>query len=251
MMKVQAVADSYGVSAAFMVRALAQVGFENAEADTLVPSVILTRFEAEFGAAIQAKKPAKPIENPFSTFRSERKPRAQVVRIAHDRVGAGRDSMGNREKRLLSDPGLVHAIDLTGTWDGDRWKGEVVPGAVHFFGGPINSGPRAACGRGQMRAVLGDEFVPADEPAKSGQCPKCAELVAEGKAFRDPPGYYGPFCHAYLHVKINGGVEVQNCNLSGQHRGVHRTRDGATWSIGFDDFVPAPLDAGCRITKVS
>jgi hypothetical protein len=251
MLKVQSVADSYGVSTAFLVRALAQMGFKDAQADTLVPTVILTRFEARYGARIQAKRPPAPVTRRFSSSNQVRPP-AQVMRVAHGRVGAGRDSAGNREKRLLPDPGPVHAIDLTGTWDGDRWKGEVVPGAVHFFGGAMNTGPRAACGRMHMRAVLGDEFVPdEDDPVKAGQCPKCAELVAEGKGFRSPPGSYDPFCHAFLHVKINGQVETQNCKLTGHHRGVHRTRDGATWNIGFDDFVPAPLDAGCRIAEAS
>ena len=174
------------------------------------------------------------------------------MRIAHDQIGAGRDERGNREKRLLVNPGLVHAIDLVGTWSGDPWRGEIIPGDVHFFGGPRNSGPRAACGRTHMRAVRSEEFVPDEaDPVKAGQCPRCAEVVTDGKGFRNPPGTYDPFCSAFLHVKFDGKVESQNCYLSGQHRGLHRTRDGATWAIGFDDFTPAPLDAGCRITKAS
>jgi hypothetical protein len=54
-----------------------------------------------------------------------------------------------------------------------------------------------------------------------------------------------------LHVQIDGTVEVQNCSLRGAHRGPHRTRDGATWDVGFDDFVPAPLDINRRIARVS
>lgn len=102
-----------------------------------------------------------------------------------------------------------------------------------------------------MRAVLGDEFLPADDPGRTGQCSKCADLVADGKGFRSPPGSYDPFCHAYLHVKIDGQVEVQDCFLRGEHGGPHRTRDGATWDIGFDDFVPASLDASHRIADAS
>lgn len=257
MMTVHEVAEHYGVSEAFMVCALDRVGFKNAKPGTAVPAPTITRFEAVFGDKIRAARPRPPAaftaesDAEPTASRLVRKPKPHVMRVAHERVGAGRDAAGNREKRLLANPGLVHAMDMVGTWDGDPWSGEVVPGAVHFFGGPINSGPRAACGRSHMRAVLGDEFVPADDPRTKGQCPRCAELVAEGKGFRNPPRSYDPFCHAYLHVKIDGQVEVQNCSLSGQHRGLHRTREGATWDVGFDDFVPAPLDAGCHITKVS
>jgi len=237
---------------------LAKMGHPRTTPRTLLPPPVLAGFDAEWGdtirAARRAPEPASSARlgaTPPSTLASRYAPKPHVMRVAHDRVGAGRDAQGIRAKRLLADPGPVHAIDLVGTWDGDRWHGEVVPGAFHFFGGSVNSGPTAACGRTHMRAVLGTEFVPADDPQAAGQCVRCAELVAEGKGFRSPPGSYDPFCHAFLHVKINGQVEVQNCHLSGQHRGQHRTRDGATWDVGFDDFTPAPLDAGCRITKVS
>lgn len=258
MMTVHEVAERYGVSDEFMVLALDKIGFKNAKPDTALPTPTITRFEATYGQRIRSARPMVPAAFTAESdaapvaSRAVRKPKPDVMRVAHAKITGGRDAQGNREKRLLPNPGPVHAIDAEGTWDGDPWNGEVVPGAVHFFGGAMNSGPRAACGQSHIRAVLGDEFVPQDEPAKAGQCPKCAELVAEGKGFRNPPGdWYDPFCSRYLQVNIDGAVEVQNCSLRGDHRGPHRTRDGATWDIGFDDFVPAPLDINRRIAKVS
>lgn len=254
---VHQVAEHYGVSDGFMVRALDQIGFKNAKPDTALPTPTVTRFESEWGERIRAKRPNAPAaftalsDAAPTASRAVRRQTPHVMRITHAHVTAGRDAVGNREKRLLPNPGPVHAMDAVGTWDGDPWSGDVMPGAVHFFGGPMNSGPRAACGRPHMRALLGAEFVPAEDPTEAGQCPRCAELVAEGKGWREPPGSFDPFCHASLHVKIDGKVEVQECRLSGQHRGLHRTRDGATWDVGFDDFVPAPLDAARHINKVS
>ena len=259
MLTVREVAAQYGVTPGFLILALERIGYRAATPDTALSAATVNRFELHFGDGVRA---ARPKPQPSFTAeidaallgarpRSGRQLKPHVMRIAHDRVDAGRDAQGNREKRLLADPGLTHAMDAEGTWDGDPWNGEVVPGAVHFFGGPMNSGPSAACGRAHMRALLGDAFVPADDPVRARQCPKCAALVAEGKGFRSPPGSYDPFCHAYMHVKIDGQVEVQDCFLRGEHRGPHRTRDGATWDIGFDDFVPAPLDANRRIAKAS
>lgn len=262
MTTVQEVADRYLCRAGLVVGLLARMGYNSTPRTSLPPSV-LADFDALWGDKIRAARAGsqsapKPAESeaeaavPPRVGRDRYKLAQQVMRVAHERVGAGRDAQGNREKRLLPDPGLVHAIDLTGTRDGDPWRGEVVTGATHFFGGAMNSGPTAACGRPHMRAVLGDEFVPDEEDtARSSQCPRCAQVVADGRGFRSPPGFYDPFCHAFIHVKINGEVEVQNCSLRGEHWGLHRTRDGATWDVGFDDFMPAPLDAGCRITKAS
>ena len=88
---------------------------------------------------------------------------------------------------MLDNPGFAHAIDAAGTEDGDPWRGEVVPGDVHFYGGPMSSGPFAACGIARVRAVLGDESVPVDDPYIAGQCARCAAAVNEGKGFRTPP----------------------------------------------------------------
>lgn len=253
---VREVAGRYQCSTALVAGLLAKMGLGDAKPDTRLSAAEILQFDKEWGESIRAARPEAPApftaESDAAPVASRAvRPKPHVMRIAHARVGAGRDALGNHEKRLLDAPGPVHAIDAVGTWDGDPWQGEVVPGAVHFFGGPLNSGPTAACGWMHMRAVLGDEFVPADDPRAAGQCPRCATLVAEGKGFRSPPGSYDPFCYAYLQVRIDRDIEVQECSLRGDHRGPHRTRDGATWDLGFDDFVPAPLDAARRITKVS
>jgi hypothetical protein len=252
-MSLRQVADSYGVSTAFLVRALAQVGFDDAQADSPVPSVILRRFEAKFGAEIReakAKQAPASRPSPFTTSHNRSKP--HVMRVAHAKVGAGRDSAGNRVKRLLDNPGIVHAIDAAGTWDGDPWKGDVHPNDVHFFGGSMNSGPSAACGLGHMRAILSEEFVPADDPEAARQCKRCADLVADGEGFRDGPGYLGsPYCDDSVRVKIDENVTVKTCYLRYRHPGPHRAPDKSEWEIGSNDYVPAPDEIGSRITKPS
>jgi hypothetical protein len=152
MMTVREVAQNYGVSDAFMIRALDRIGFANAKSDTGLPTPTVTRFEATFGEKIRAARP-----KPSSAFTAEsdatptaarraQQPKPHVMRVAHAAVTGKRDQSGHRVKALLDNPGTVHAIDAAGTWDGDPWSGEVVPSAVHFYGGPINSGPFAACG---------------------------------------------------------------------------------------------------------
>ena len=253
MLTVGDVADRYGVTVRFVAAALGQLGYRAAGSDSPLSAAIVARFEKKWGEAIRARRPKTELGPATTVNHAQPKPKPHVMRVAHHRVTAGRDAAGNRAKQLLPNPGPVHAIDLVGTRDGDGWRGEVVGGAVHFFGGPINSGPSAACGRAHMRAVLSDEFVPADDPEAEGQCPRCAAIVADGNGFRDPPQdyYYDPFCHEYLRVKIDGHVEVQDCFLRDPHRGPHRTKDGATWDVGFDDYVPAPLDASRRISTAS
>lgn len=126
--------------------------------------------------------------------------------------------------------------------------------SVHFYEGSTNSGPSAACGWMHMRAVLGDEFVPADDPDSASQCRRCAESVAEGKGFRTPPrerGYRPSFCEASLRVRVDGRVTVKDCSRRGYHDRPHRARDGAEWDIGVEDYVPAPGEEGCRITEAS
>lgn len=260
MMTVREVADRYGVSLGFMVQALAEVDYHAAKPDSALPAATLARFDKEWGDKIRAAQPAP--EPAFSgetdteptATRSVRQAKPHVMRIAHAKVTAGRDKSGNRVKRLLDQPGIVHAIDAAGTNDGDPWSGEVVPGAVHFYGKAINSGPPAACGWAHMRAVLGDEFVPADDPARANQCPRCAMAVAEGKGFRDPPHereHRSYFCEAYLRVRIDGKVTVKDCSLRDFHNGPHRARDGAEWDAGIDDYAPAPDEVGRRVTGAS
>lgn len=260
MKTVREVAEHNVVSDAFMVRALDRIGFKNAKPETGLPTPTVTRFEATFGDKIRAARPKPP-----SAFTAEsdatptaargiRQPKPHFMRVAHAVVTGKRDQSGHRVKALLDNPGTVHAIDAAGTWDGDPWSGEVVPGAVHFYGGPINNGPFAACVYVKVRAVLGDEFVPADDPARAGQCPRCAAAVAEGKGFRTPPHereMRSYFCEAYLRLRIEGRVVVETCRLRDFHSGPHRTSDGAEWSIGVDDYMPASEEVGRRITEAS
>ena len=163
MVNVREVAAQYGVTPGFLILALEKVGCYVATPDSALSAAAVNRFETRFADKVRAARlkpqPARANENcgalSVAVTRSARELKPHVMRIAHDRVGAGRDVQGNREKRLLADPGVIHAMDLVGTWDGDPWNGNVVPGAVHFFGAPMNSGPSAACGRAHMRAVLG------------------------------------------------------------------------------------------------
>jgi hypothetical protein len=260
MMTVHEVAEHYGVSDGFMARALDHIGFRNAKPDTPLATPTITRFEAAWGEKIRAARPKPPSaftaesDATPTASRAVRQPKPHVMRVAHSNVTSGRDSQGHAEKRLLDNPGTLHAIDAAGTHDGDPWSGEVVPGAVYFFGGPIGSGPPAACGWVRVRAVLGDEFVPADDPRSASQCPRCAAAVAEGNGFRTPPSerpYRSYSCEAYLRLRIDGRVTVKDCSLRDFHDGPHRARDAAEWDIGVDDYVPSPDEVGRRITKAS
>ncbi|WP_395695571.1 hypothetical protein [Nocardioides sp.] len=260
MKTVHEVAERYGVTDAFMALALDKIGFSHARPDTPLSAATIHRFEAEWGDKIRAKRPAaqpgftSETDIAPTAARAARQPKPHVMRVAHSKVTAGRDASGRVVKRLLDYPVRIHAIDAAGTNDGDPWNGEVVPGAVHFYDGGSETGPPAACGWVRVRAVLGDEFVPADEPELENQCSLCAQIVAAGKGFRTPPherSYRSPFCEDYLRVQIDGAVAVKNCRLRDFHDGPHRAHDGSEWSIGVDDYVPAPDELGRRITKAS
>lgn len=254
---VREVADRYGVTTKFLTLALEKIGYHAAGPDHPLSAATIARFESAYGDKIRTMRPAlelgfagetdvQPVAGPT------RQPKPHVMRVAHAKV-TGKRVNGFAVKALLDDPGPIHAIDAEGTQDGDPWRGEVVPGAVHFYGGPIGSGPPAACGR-KVRAVLGSQFLIEADPAAAGQCPRCAEVVANGKGFRNPPdpfGYRSPFCEAYLRVKIDGAVTVKDCSLRPYHDGPHRAHDNAEWSIGVDDYVPSPHEVWRRITRAS
>jgi hypothetical protein len=256
MLTVRQAADRYGVSTAFMIQALARISFNATSPETPLSTGVIARFEAEFGKKIRAKRPRS---QPAFTAESDTTPTAaravrqrkpHVMRVAHAKITGKRDQSGHRFKTLLDNPGIVHAIDAAGTWDGDPWSGEVVPGAVHFYGGPINSGPYAACGTTKVRAVLGDEFDPEDKSPTL--CPRCVELVVEGKGFRTPPHERPePFCDAYLRLRIDGKVVVEKCFMRDYHAGPHRTSDGAKWLRSVDDYRPAKSDETRHISAAS
>lgn len=104
-----------------------------------------------------------------------------------------------------------------------------------------------------MRAVLGDKFVPSDDPERSNQCARCAAIVANGAGFRDWPGYArgAYFCERYLRLRIDGKLAVKDCRLRDSHDGPHRASDGAEWMVGVDDYVPASHELDSRITEAS
>ena len=264
MKTVHEIAEYYGVSDAFMALALKQIGFLNAKPDTPLATPTLTRFEKRWGDEIRAKR--REQGQPETPPPSPRKPKPHVMRVAHAKVGGGRDAQGFRTKKLLPDPGLIHAIDAAGTSDGDPWNGEIVPGGVHFFGGGAGTGPFAACGYARVRAVLGEEFIPEEEPsddlaglprmgpAAGRQCRKCARAVAENKGFRTPPyerPYRSYFCEDFLRLRINGLVVVKECRERDFHDGPHRAFDKSEWSIGVDDYVPASHESGQSIARAS
>jgi hypothetical protein len=258
-LNVSEVADRYQCSTTLVVGLLAKIGFCNAVPDSSLSAATFQRFDREWGDKIRAARPAsEPAAFAGKTdavppaVRPTGQPLPHVMRIAHARITAGRDTMGNRVSKLLPNPGPVHAIDVAGTRGGDPWRGEIVPAAVHFFGGPMNSGPTAVCGWAHMRAVLGDEFVPASEPERGNQCLRCAAIVADGEGLRNPPEpYRSPLCEQFLRIRIGGAVTVKDCSLRDFHIGSHRARDGSEWDIGIDDYVPAPDEIGHTITKAS
>ncbi len=244
MLTVADVANYYGASNAFVLRALGQIGVAAQRPESPVPDHAVNAFEKAFGAKIRA---ARPTGVDTADVAPVWKPRPHLMRIARERY-TGKKLGGFVEPALLDEPGTLHAIDAAGTRDGDKWHGKEEPGACHFFG---PSGPPAACGK-RVKVVLGDRFDP--ERGTPNLCPGCVTLVAADRGFRDAPRdreYRSYSCEGHLPVKIDGRVRVQECCLREDHRGPHRSRDGAKWDLGFDDFEPAPLDASRRITKAS
>lgn len=251
MLTVSHVADRYGVTTTFMVRALDQIGCRNMRPDSALSAATIAQFESAFGEKIRTARPkssadAADHDLPLRTARPGPKP--HVMRIAHEHH-TGKRRNGYFEKVLLDEPGTLHAIDAHGTREGDPWRGEETPGQHSFF---EHNGPHAACGK-QVKAVLGDRFDP--ENMSANICPRCVELVAAGKGFRDSPwereAHRTYFCEAYLRLRIDGRVVVEQCRLQDLHSGPHRTSDGATWDIGVDDYVPVSEDSNRRITEAS
>lgn len=251
MVTVKQLAERHGVSVAFVIAALAQGGFNAAGPDAPLPPGVVSRFAETWGHRIRMKRPKPPPEfqgvsdialpTAAAAARAARTPPKRIMRIAHARVTGGRDSQGNKVKKLLDNPGPVHAIDPIGTWDGDPWRGVVVPGGVHFYDGGPKSGPRSACGYTNVRAVLGEEFVPAEDPERAGQCPKCAEAVRAGRGWRTSPHEREErrLCDQDLRLVIKGRRVVEFCIRRDYHLGRHRSDSGATWLEGPEDYEPA------------
>lgn len=224
---VRTVAEQYGVSTAFVIQALAKIGFKAATPDTELHAPTVHRFEKVYGDKIREARPGGPPP-------PRRGPRPHVIRVAHERFDGKRDMRTLiRFKVLADDPGSVHAIDAAGTREGDPWRGQPAPGEHSFY---EHQGPHAACGV-QVKAVLGDVF----DSERPDACPTCAELVSAGKAYRTPPHEReSRWCEAYLRRDEDGRVTVEECRLRNFHDGRHRTSEGATWEKGVEDYAPAP-----------
>jgi hypothetical protein len=242
---VKDLADHYGVSIAFAIRALAEIGVANARPDSALSNATINRFEARFGDRIRAKRLAPPPE-PLTIAemrekrRREEQARPHVIRVAYKHVtaqrGTGETIMADERLR-----GPAHAIDPVGTNDGEPWTADPPPAddAHHFYSHP---GPPAACGV-QVRVVMGQPFT-AGLPMV---CPNCVREFANGRAVRNPPGEYyrePRFCEAYIRIRSPEGViRVEECRLRNYHDGRHETQHGATWETGPDDCEPPPVEA--------
>lgn len=251
MLTVSQVANRYGVTTTFMVQALDKIGYRNAKPDSALPGATIARFESAFGEKIRAARPRSSADATGSDLllRSARTgPKPHVMRIAHEHH-TGKRLNGFFEKVLLDEPGTLHAIDAHGTREGDPWGGDEAAGQHSFF---EHNGPHAACGT-QVKALVGDRFDPENESADL--CPRCVEMVTAGKGFRDSPwereDHRTYFCDAYLRLRIEGKVVVEQCRLRDFHSGPHRTFDGATWNIGVDDYVPVSENSNRRIVEAS
>ena len=234
-MTVQEIADRYGVSATFLVQALAKIGCQGMKPDANVSAATVARFEKAFGDKIRAARPqSEPGSDSDQPRVVRREPKPHVMRVAHEHISGKRDMRTMvRYKVVADEPGPAHAIDAAGTREGDPWRGEEAPGANKFYD---HQGPHAACGA-QVKVVMGNAFDAEQDDA----CPKCAELVAAGKGFRTSPHERrSPFCDSFLRLRVDGRVIVEQCRLRDYHSGPHRTFDGATWDAGAVDYVPAP-----------
>lgn len=241
MHSVRSLATLYGTSATFALAALRELGVPVVDVDSKVSDPHVGKFESTWGDKIRSARPATQAgaENKFDTVERARRPTTgyrdqHIVRVAHEHV-TSRKQAGLRVTVLPENLGTAHAIDAAGTREGDPWRGAPAAGEHEFFSHP---GPRAACGA-QVRAVMGEEF----ELERTDACPRCAELVADGKAFRSPPHERRNFfCDDYLRLKIGTGVVVEQCVLRDLHPGRHKTHEGATWEFGAADYEPGPTE---------
>lgn len=144
MNSVRSVAERYEASTTFVIHALAKIGFQAATPDTPISAATLARFEKSFREQIRSAKPApRPHEKTAPAAAQPRQPRGHVIRVAHTKISGRRDRQTMmRYKALAEDPGPAHAIDASGTREGDPWRGDPAPGAHSFC---ENQGPHAAC----------------------------------------------------------------------------------------------------------
>lgn len=254
MSTVRELASEFGVSPGLVIKALQSLAVYAEGPHSDVHPDHAQRFRDEFRPKIKKARPEPervailadvtdlPHLGTKFHLRKPLTPEGHVIRMAHAHVGSGRsrasaDSMITASERfpiLSSVPGLIHAIDLLGTRDGDFWRGTRVAGQHKFYPPP---GPPAACGA-RIRAVLSDEFAPDVADA----CPACLETFESGKAKRNPPRErFERFdCHDFIRVQIEGVLHVEDCCLRDFHKGRHKSHSGATWGDGGKNFQASP-----------
>jgi hypothetical protein len=245
---VREVADRYGVTTAFLVRALGTVGLPGAKPETVLSAATVHRFENEWGDRVRAARPGAVLASgPERTGPQPRsgQPNPHVVRVAYAHVTGRKAPVTGHLETVMAPESLrgpAHALDPVGTREGDPWSGDPSPNPDFPHSFYEHPGPYAACGS-RLRVVMSEPFV-ADRP---DACPKCVVLFGQGKAFRNPPRDWWErdpyFCEEYLRLPAEDGdrgVTVLECRERYSHRGLHRTSDGATWESGADDYVPAP-----------
>jgi hypothetical protein len=210
MQTVDEIARQYETSTAFVVRALEQLGCRAAQPHTQIPASTLTRFEKAFGDRLRGAHGAPPPDEraPDDPLPLRQRP-VRVIRVAH-----------------ATNAGSAHAIDTTGTDDGDPWRHRPADGAHHVY---ADVAPFAACGV-QVTVLLGEMFDGGREDA----CPQCAEVVSAGEAYRDPPGFRY-HCEAHLRAVVDGRPVSEPCRFRDRHDGPHETGGGATWTDGLED----------------